>query len=237
MKPKLLSVSARTMEWCTRCMSGVTTSSRTMRSIPPGMRTLPWLNIEVALSSTSKTSTASAGCRSPHHGELDEHGEHDLDGVEAHARGHVDVEVGVVHAVQPPQRRHPMEHRHAGRRSRVEREEAASAATEAARRAVEQPQPFARCIDRHADRRNRNQQPHQHGIHHDNAEIVRPSRRGGRLTAPDTAPEAPNPRATRTRRPRSAGGRRSPKSGPLPMNRPQAGQKNSGLVARPARPC
>ena len=42
-------------------MSGVTTSSRTTRSTPAGMRTLLWLNIEVALSSTSKISTASAG--------------------------------------------------------------------------------------------------------------------------------------------------------------------------------
>jgi hypothetical protein len=29
--------------------------------------------------------------------------------MEAQAGGHVDVEVGVVHAVQPPKSRHPME--------------------------------------------------------------------------------------------------------------------------------
>ena len=84
-------------------MSGVTTSSRTMRSTGAGMRTLLWLNIDVAFSSTSNISTASAGApSSAMTRELDEQGEQDLDRMEAHAGRHVDVEIGVVHAVQPP---------------------------------------------------------------------------------------------------------------------------------------
>src|SRR5207247_694770 len=60
LKPKLLLVSGTATEWCTRCMSGVTTIQRNMRSSRSGTRTLPWLNIEVALSTTSNSRTASA---------------------------------------------------------------------------------------------------------------------------------------------------------------------------------
>jgi hypothetical protein len=35
-------------------MSGVTTNQRSARSSPKGMRTLLWLNIEVAFNNTSK---------------------------------------------------------------------------------------------------------------------------------------------------------------------------------------
>ena len=43
------------------------------------------------------------------HAELDAHRQQDLDRVEARAGRHVELEVGVVHAVQPPQRRHGVE--------------------------------------------------------------------------------------------------------------------------------
>ena len=43
------------------------------------------------------------------HGQLDHHREQDLDGVEAQPGGDVEVEIGVMHAVQPPQQRHGME--------------------------------------------------------------------------------------------------------------------------------
>ena len=42
-------------------MSGVTTIQRSMRSSQSGMRTLLWLNMDVALSSISNISTATAG--------------------------------------------------------------------------------------------------------------------------------------------------------------------------------
>jgi hypothetical protein len=45
-------------------MSGVTIAARRMRSMDRGRRTLAWLNSAVALSSTSKTTTATAGAPS-----------------------------------------------------------------------------------------------------------------------------------------------------------------------------
>ncbi len=42
------------------------------------------------------------------HPELQEHRKHDLEGMEPRARGHVHVQVGVMHAMQPPQNRHGM---------------------------------------------------------------------------------------------------------------------------------
>ena len=46
------------------------------------------------------------GAERDHHGDLPQHGERDLDRVEAHRRGHVDVAVGVMHLMQPPEDRH-----------------------------------------------------------------------------------------------------------------------------------
>ena len=40
------------------------------------------------------------------HGELDPGRQQDFNRVKAQARGHVELEVGVMHAMQPPQRRH-----------------------------------------------------------------------------------------------------------------------------------
>ena len=68
-------------------MSGVTTSQRSTRSMPGGMRTLPWLNIDVALSSTSKIRTAERRrAERGDDGELDQHRKQDLDRVEAQRR-------------------------------------------------------------------------------------------------------------------------------------------------------
>ena len=41
---------------------------------------------------------------------LDAHRQQDFDGMEAQSRRHVEFEIGVVHAVQPPQGRHSMKH-------------------------------------------------------------------------------------------------------------------------------
>src|ERR1043166_1052516 len=47
--------------------------------------------------------------KSDHHRDLDQHGKQDFDRMKPHAGGHVDVEVGVMHAMQAPQQRHHME--------------------------------------------------------------------------------------------------------------------------------
>ena len=77
---------------------------------PAGMRTLLWLNIEVALSSTSKMSTASAGApRTATTANLIRIDSSDFDRVEAQPGGDVDFEIGMMHPMQPPERRHRME--------------------------------------------------------------------------------------------------------------------------------
>ena len=52
-------------------------------------------------------------CRSAQHrdcGQLDPHGQHNLEGVKTHSGGHIEIQIGVVHPVHPPQQRHGMEH-------------------------------------------------------------------------------------------------------------------------------
>ncbi len=61
LKPKLLLVSRITTEWCTRCISGVTTINRSILSIFKGIQIFPWLNMAVAFRRTSKISTAITG--------------------------------------------------------------------------------------------------------------------------------------------------------------------------------
>jgi hypothetical protein len=69
------------------------------------------LNIAVALSSTSNTSTAAAGAPSTAiTANLISHREDDLDRMEACAGGDVVVGVGVVHLVQAPEQGHRMHH-------------------------------------------------------------------------------------------------------------------------------
>ena len=52
---------AGSVEWCTRCMSGVTITFRRMASTRSGNLTLEWLNIEVPLSTISKIRTETTG--------------------------------------------------------------------------------------------------------------------------------------------------------------------------------
>ena len=82
---------------------------RITRSTAAGSRTLPWLNIELALSSTSKTRRQRRRAEGGDDDELDHHRQKDLDRVEAHPCAHVEFEIGVVHSMQPPQHRHGME--------------------------------------------------------------------------------------------------------------------------------
>ena len=61
LKPKLLLRSRMMTEWWTRCMSGVTMRSRTIRSSARGSRRLLWLNMAVLFRMISKRMTARAG--------------------------------------------------------------------------------------------------------------------------------------------------------------------------------
>ena len=59
-----------------------------------------------------------------HRRDLDRQREQDFQRMEAHAGGHVDVEIGVMHAVQPPQHRHVMKDDVLDVDDEIEREEA-----------------------------------------------------------------------------------------------------------------
>ena len=91
-------------------MSGVTTMKRSARSSHAGIDTFEWLNIEVTLSTTSNRMTATTGIPSARiTAILIDERDQDLDRMEAHAGGDVDVEIGMMHPVQPPQHRHFVE--------------------------------------------------------------------------------------------------------------------------------
>src|SRR5689334_22226970 len=85
-----------------------TTMRRRTRSSTWGKRTLPWLNTDVAFSVTSNTSTASGGAPSAATAaslitiEMSAR-------MEAHSGGNVGFQIGVMHSMQAPQRRHRME--------------------------------------------------------------------------------------------------------------------------------
>ena len=91
-------------------MSGVTTMRRSTRSSHAGIDTFEWLNIEVTLSTTSNRITATTGIPSARiTAILMNERDQDFERMEAHPGGDVDIEIGVVHAVQPPEHRHLVE--------------------------------------------------------------------------------------------------------------------------------
>src|SRR5579885_3904954 len=45
-----------------------------------------------------------------HSAKLDQRREHDLDWMEAHPRGQIEIEVGVMHPMHPPERRYGVKH-------------------------------------------------------------------------------------------------------------------------------
>ena len=71
-------------------------------------RTLLWLNIEVALSSSSKRPRPPLAPPAPPRSRFDRGGQDNLKRVKTQPRGHVELKVGVMHAMQPPERRHGM---------------------------------------------------------------------------------------------------------------------------------
>ncbi len=65
----------------------------------------------VAFNRTSKINTATAGGpKASDHSQLDPHRQQDFDRVKTQTGGDVKLEIGMMHAVQPPQNRHCMKH-------------------------------------------------------------------------------------------------------------------------------
>ena len=166
------------------------------------MRTLLWLNIDVAFSSTSKISTASAGApSSAMTRELDEQGKQDLDRVEAHAGRHVDVEVGVMHAVQPPQHRHRMEQHVLQIDGKIEQNHGHERRGDEGNGDDVEQSPAARLAhQRDADGSGRKENADQKDIDGEDAEIAGPARTSSRRQGGASAPRAPTGPLPRSRR-------------------------------------
>jgi len=103
LNPKLESVSSRRGLWWTRCMSGVTTSRRSGASSGPRFQVRVVEEGGRVEDDFESRHGEKVRAEQGDGGHLDHHGEKDLERVEAHARGRVEVEVGVVHRVQAPQ--------------------------------------------------------------------------------------------------------------------------------------
>ena len=111
-----------------------------------------------------------------HDRDLDSHGNQNLERMEAPAGGDVDVEIGVVHAVQPPQHRHFVEQDVLGIDDEIERQEAQQRRDrEPQAQEMEEPPSAAGREQRGADRGGRNEDAHGEHVDEEDAEIVRPA--------------------------------------------------------------
>ena len=109
-------------------------------------------------------------------GELDQHRQRDLDRVETRAGGQVIVQVGVVHLVQPPQRRHGVHHHvlqpdHEVHRNHRQRHGQPERHVEV----VEQTPAVGHAESGDACGCERERQPQQHGVEHDQAKVAAPA--------------------------------------------------------------
>ena len=111
LKPKLLFVSRMMTEWWTRCISGVTTNNRSRRSSPSRQADVPVAEHRGPVQQDLEDEDRQGGnAEGRHRRKFDQRGEVDLQGVKAQPRGDVDVEIGVVHAVEAPEEREHVEH-------------------------------------------------------------------------------------------------------------------------------
>ena len=131
---------------------------------------------------------------SDHGGDLDRQGNENLERVEAHAGGDVDVEIGMMHAVQPPQHRHLVEHNVLSIDDEIE-DQKAQHRGERGRQPGEMEQPPSALgrEQRRAHRRGRNEDAHREHIDDEDAEIVRSSAARGRPPTRGAAPGTPTP--------------------------------------------
>ena len=115
--------------------------------------------------------------------------------METHAGGHVDIEIGVVHTVQPPQRRHVMEDDVLTVNHQIERDHAERDRRPGRQRQqIEQPPAALGRDQRDADGSGRHEKSHRYNIDGQDAEIAGPARPPtGRQVAArgDTIPTAP----------------------------------------------
>ena len=116
-------------------------------------------------------------CAEHHHrAQLDDHRQQYLDRMEADPRRHVDVEVGMVHAMQPPQQGDGVEQHVLGVDDQVEQDDGNEDRQPIRDRDHVQHSPAIGFGDqREPDRRSREQDSHQHGVDHHHPDIARPA--------------------------------------------------------------
>ena len=125
-------------------------------------------------------------------GELDQHGQHDLEGVEARPGGQVVVQVRVVDPMQPPQGRHRMDHDvlepdgqvHGDHRQRHRHPEGDG-------KVVEQPPPLGRGGRRQPHGRDREEQAQQDGVEHHQPQVAAPAQGLGDGQGPPRGAQLP----------------------------------------------
>jgi hypothetical protein len=118
--------------------------------------------------------------------ELDEHGQDDLARMEPQARGDIEFQVRMVHAVQSPEPRHGMKGHVLGVDEQIEQEHGCRNGKPGRDVDKVEQTPTLRLSDKgHSHRRKREQQAHDDGVQHNKAEIVRPAEKAPhRLCSP-----------------------------------------------------
>ena len=154
--------------------------ARSIRSSQSGKRTLPWLNMDVALSTTSKMSTASGNAPSTRTAaELDDHREDNLARMETQPRGDIEFQIRVVHPMQSPQHRHGMKDHMLTVDHQIEQEHCDGDRDPSGQPDnVEQAPTFGLRKESHPDSSKWEQQAHDQRVQHHKSEVVRPAEAG-----------------------------------------------------------
>ena len=168
-------------------MSGVTTARRSTRSNPAGRRRLPWLNIDVPFSSTSKITTASAaGPITITAASFSSTESRISNGWKRDACGDVEIEIRVMHAMEAPQHRHGVDHDVLEVDDEIEDDDRDyHLQPERQRDHVEHaPAAFFRGSDGERDRNHGDEQPHGQRVEDDDADIAVPAQPAGLAQRP-----------------------------------------------------
>ena len=112
--------------------------------------------------------------------------------MEAHAGGHIEFEIGVVHAVQPPQHRHGMEQHVLQVDGEIEQDDRGDDGKPGRQRqrVKQAPAMFLR-EQRHADRCRREDKSDKQGVEDDDADVARPAHTAAEWPGSGEGPAAP----------------------------------------------
>jgi hypothetical protein len=110
------------------------------------------------------------------HGEFDEHREHDLHRMEAQSCRHVELKIGMMHSVQPPERRNGMEENVLPVDREIEKDDREGQGDGGRNLEKIENAPAVRLPDqRHTYGSSREEKPHEEGVHQHDAQVIRPA--------------------------------------------------------------